>query len=321
MVKTGARINEIYKRIEKKTNLENEAEKISDKIRREIQHNLLNIVIIDWVKERLPTESEIELLTAMQYFPSDFIIPPLMNKNFPRIKNSNIESFIEVINKYYEIAERLNNKVKMGYMLIDSSQKATNTIIDFFYKKEVGGIIVDFNGKDPLNKYMQIGLLRHKLYELYTDEIPLVLYAINVNQGHEKINNEIKRASDIFLYEMGFNIIGDKHKQRPMPEEVIKKYKATKRNMGWIFNNTDYGYYKTELQREKEKYLENWKNFLIEGQTLMKVVKEEKNITYYLKGKKYAKEETINEINKMNEKIKQVKKELKQNPKIDKYLS
>ncbi|MHA1116657.1 MAG: hypothetical protein ACTSPJ_10850, partial [Candidatus Heimdallarchaeaceae archaeon] len=108
---------------------------------------------------------------------------------------------------------------------------------------------------------------------------------------------------------------------RPMPEEVIKKYKATKRNMGWIFNNTDYGYYKTELQREKEKYLENWKNFLIEGQTLMKVVKEEKNITYYLKGKKYAKEETINEINKMNEKIKQVKKELKQNPKIDKYLS
>ncbi|MHA1873306.1 MAG: hypothetical protein ACTSVB_04250 [Candidatus Heimdallarchaeaceae archaeon] len=57
IVKTGARINEIYKRIEKKTNLENEAEKISDKIRREIQHNLLNIVIIDWVKERLPTES------------------------------------------------------------------------------------------------------------------------------------------------------------------------------------------------------------------------------------------------------------------------
>ena len=170
----------------------------------------------------------------------------------------------------------------------------------------VEGLFIDFDGKDPLNKYTAIGVLKHQLYNLYGDENPLVLYAVNTHLGRDIVNERIRRASDIFLFEMGFNILGDRHKQRVMPKDVIEKMKARwgNRKFEWIFNDNDYAYHQIQVNQNKEKFYFNWRNFLRESNTLSNVVHEEGGIIKHLESKKYVKMETINNISGLKEKLK-----------------
>jgi hypothetical protein len=131
------------------------------------------------------------------------------------------------------------------------------------------------------------------LKENFGTERP-ILYAINANRGVRKSADDknVKPSKDIFLFELGFDLIGENHVPRIWPRFADRKAKATipYSDQGmWLFDRNDYGYHFTKKQDKSDREVKyNWPAFFEEAIALEQVAQKDGTVIDYVRSKKYA---------------------------------
>ena len=225
---------------------------------------------------------------------SDCFIAPLLSKRAKIVEKGQEEKIIDLERVYFEHAQtHKNGKSLFGYLPVRTSLEGMESFVKFFSKQEVDGVVIDFSGCTPTGVAIHLSALARAIKVEFGDERPL-LYAINAHRGMKKSTDDasVKPSKDIFLYELGFDLIGENHVVRFWPKTADASMKAVLPKPDpefWVFNRIDYGYHLMRDKKDKkEEVKHNWHEFIAEGTELKKTVESENKISEYLKLKKYA---------------------------------
>ena len=335
-------LNEIYKTFNEKRLKEYlMGEKDESKINQELERYKARInpteVIMTFVsydEEKFPNEKGINFFMDITYEFSDATPLPLLPRLFKKDKRDfpvKIEEYKNFMKMCIDSINRFNNKPIIGIIpeIIPSTYIAD--LVNFYYSNDITSFIYDFNGKVS-------SIMKTKLREMMIalKDVDLLeksfLYSINANNGKMIKDVPIVRARDILTFGFGFNALGDQHIRRAFPPDIAKKIRERmkKNPMHRLFNNRDYGYYKTSnLSILEDIYPKNetfipFDNFKIhndkarrsqvlfnderlgkEAIKYQEIVKEEPDkTTDYFKTKKYVREKDIKDLVKFRDQIK-----------------
>jgi hypothetical protein len=108
-----------------------------------------------------------------------------------------------------------------------------------------GYLVYDFNGKMSMGMKTKVRELMIALKNLDILE-KAFLYSTNVNNGKMRKDAPIIEAKDVLTFGFGFDALGDQHVRRALPPDVAGAIREKQGSMLIrLFNNEDYGYYKT----------------------------------------------------------------------------
>lgn len=143
---------------------------------------------------------------------------------------------------------RLNNKSILGIIpaMIPVSQDV-HDLVKFYYDNNITSFVIDYAGRTPkvAKTTMRELIISLKEFNLIEDSF---LYAINMTSGNMMQNAPVVKAVDLLSFGYGFDALGDNHIRRTYPPAVIERMKRLAKDQGStfrLFNNADYGYYKS----------------------------------------------------------------------------
>jgi hypothetical protein len=333
-------LNEVFntfdlKRLNNCLTSDDNASKFNTELKRKINKTSpseVNLCFIMYEDLKLPDENGINFLMNVSYGHSDATPLPLLPKFF---KGDNIDPFERMDNyknfmqKCIDSINRLNNKPILGIIPEGVPFLFVQDIVEFYYRNDITSFVYDFSGK--------VNADNTKLREFYValNQNDLMdnsfLYSANVNNGKMLKSAPVVVAKDIMTYGYGFDALGDQHVKQPLPKEVANAIKL--KNKGTfsfrLFNNNDYGYYKsselsvlgeiypigkTEIPFEtfktnnakskKAQFLFNSERLGIEALKYQELVKENENTADYFKTKNYVEEKTIKTLEDFRDDIK-----------------
>jgi hypothetical protein len=180
---------------------------------------------------------------------SDATPLPLLSSFFDETKdfNNQFEQYINFMGECIESINRLNTKPIIGVIPYDIPSMFVSSLMDFYYSNDITSFVYDFKGRVYAGNEGKLRELMIYLKELEISE-KTFLYSANVNSGKMLKGAPVIRATDMLIYNFGFDAIGDNHIRRRFPPNVIEKMKE---RMGpgqksiRLLNSENYGYYKT----------------------------------------------------------------------------
>jgi len=294
------------------------------------------ICFISYDGMKYPDEKGIDFLMNTAYEFSDATPLPLIPKlrkmfeNDKRNFNAKLEDYKNFMKKCIDSINRFNTKPILGVIPEVILSAYVVDLVEFYYENNITSFVYDFKGKVSTGmktklREMMIALKDIKLLE------KSFLYSINANNGKMIKDAPIVRARDILTFGFGFNALGDQHIRRAFPPDIAKRIgeRMKKNPMHRLFNNKDYGYYKTSNlsileniypKNETSIPFENFKIYndkarrsqvLFNNERLgketikyQKIVKEESNkTTDYFKTKEYIREKDIKDLTNFRDQI------------------
>jgi len=267
----------------------------------------INYLVPNWNSTTFPSSKILGPVTIAQSSPiySDIYSPPLLSKILKKDPKFSHEKIISYEAEYFDVlTTQKNGKGKFGYLPIKSSLAGFEDYLTFFSKNDMDGIIVDFNGCTPNGVSIHLSALFHTLEEKY-DKRP-ILYAINAHKGVKKSIEDptVRPAKDIYLFEYGFDIVGENHVPRffPTTDKTEKKTMEKIEPKYWFFDHMDYGYHlkKTGVFIDEKK--NNWREFFIESKIISETLSSDHEVLPYLKTKKFVDEKSLKIMSKLKKK-------------------
>ncbi|MDY6986047.1 MAG: hypothetical protein SVE93_06575 [Candidatus Thermoplasmatota archaeon] len=122
-------------------------------------------------------------------------------------------------------------------------------LVNFYYENDITSFVYDFKGEVS-------GGMRTKIREMMIafKKLDLLeksfLYAIDASTGKMIKEAPVVEARDILTFGFGFDALGDQHVRKAYPPDVarmirIRERMKTQKPLIRLFNDKDYGYYKT----------------------------------------------------------------------------
>jgi hypothetical protein len=256
--KDESKINKELDRYKEKTNSKKEA----------------TICFVSYEEKKFPNERGIDFLMDIAHEFSDATPLPLLPLLFRDDKRDfpiKINEYRDFMKKCIESINKLNNKPILGVIPEITPSTYISDLIAFYYDNDITSFVYDFNGKVPSGMKTKLRRMMIALKDVDLLEKSF-LYSANANNGKMIKNAPIIRARDILTFGYGFNALGDQHIRRRFPPDIAKMLKERMRKekpMIRLFNDRDYGYYKTsdvsilEKMYPTEKTLIPFENFKI----------------------------------------------------------
>ncbi len=231
----------------KKNETENIFKNLSTKTRKTLS-NEVNMCFILYESPNLPTEEKhVNFLMNISYTFSDATPLPLLSSFFDETKEfkAQFEQYMEFMKKCIESINRLNNKPIIGIIPFDIPSMFVPILMDFYYSYNITSFVYDFKGRVYVGNEGKLRELMISLNDLDISD-KTFLYSTNVNPGKMLKGAPIIRATDVLIYNFGFDVIGDNHIRKKFPPDLVQKMKErTGPKSIRLFNSQNYGYYKT----------------------------------------------------------------------------
>ncbi|OPY26817.1 MAG: hypothetical protein A4E28_02290 [Methanocella sp. PtaU1.Bin125] len=199
---------------------------------------------------RYPSEKGINFLMNLSYEYSDATPLPLLPKLF-KDKAGDFEQqlheYLGFMQQCIDSVNRLNNKSILGVIPAMIPSSHVQDVVKFYYDNDITSFVIDYMGRTPkiAKTSMREFVISLKEYDLIEKSF---LYAINVTSGNMMQEAPAVKAVDLLSYGYGFDALGDNHIRRTYPPAVAERMRQMAQDLGTtfrLFNNADYGYYKT----------------------------------------------------------------------------
>lgn len=217
----------------------------------------VNICFIQLEDVHLPENNEIDFITNISYVYSDITPLPLVQSLFKGDDGlTDLEIFMEFMQKCIDSINRLNNKPILGIIPGAVPSPLIGFLIDFYHENDITSFAFDFQGRIHKNFEVQIRAMMTKILELDISNESF-LYSCNTQRGKVTKGSTIIKGNDIAVYNYGFDVMGDSHVKSRLPPDVAKSMNERAGNDLNIrlFNSEDYGHYKfSDLDTIKEMY-------------------------------------------------------------------
>lgn len=211
----------------------------------------VTLTFIVYDSPQYPSERGVNFLMNLCYEYSDAIPLPLLPKLF-KDKTSDFEQqlreYLGFMKQCIDSVNRLNNKSILGVIpAIIPSSSYVKDIVEFYYDNDITSFIIDYAGRTPkiAKTTMREFIIALKEFDLLEKSF---LYAINVTSGNMMQDAPVVKAVDLLSFGYGFDTLGDNHIRRTYPPAVAERMRRAAQERGTVFrlfNNGDYGYYKT----------------------------------------------------------------------------
>ena len=241
-------LNEVYSRVttDLLDEIDNYAEKQTAFIRR-LQQGVgkihfrgeVNLFIFTFDGAgRPPTDQQIDylanLVTGSPY--NDAVIPPILLGVSGEEYAAYLRKFLERLRSYTDADTIMGSIPHIAHIELDP-------ILQTYIDNGVRLFALDLEGKDPLEMYPNVNAVYRAMRSIereLTGEECCYLHGINMKRPRGIEKKQVTPAKDILVYEMGFGSFGSSHiKQKFNPNMPPPK------NMAWVLNRSDYGYYVT----------------------------------------------------------------------------
>lgn len=307
-------VNELYVKVDPEwiTKLKEmgDTRTITNEITRHARGDV-NLLVTDWNSVDAPSDKGLGHLVDVSFATSDCFVAPLLSKRAKIVEKGQEDKIIDLQRTFFEHTQtHKNGKGRFAYLPIRTSLEGMEAFAKFFYKQEVDGVVIDFNGCTPTGVAIHLSALARAMKVEFKSDRPL-LYAINAHKGMKKsaVDSTVKPSKDIFLYELGFDLIGENHVVRFWPKNVDAGMKAVLPKPDpeyWTFSKSDYGYHLTKDKKDKKAEVKhNWLEFITEGSELKKALETEHKLSDHLKQKKYADPRDIKRVASISQKWKE----------------
>lgn len=208
-----------------------------------IKETTATICILDFKEIRVPTNDEIEFLTAIAYCNSDISVIPTVS-HFSDSKSSPIsyEDYKKYLVQVIDSIEQLNHKPIMGIIPKISSVNAPD-LLNFYHDKGINSFAIDLDGSNPVSASTRI----FKILKILNKEKLLETSYIHAHNTGMRVNkiSETVPAKDILGFGVGIDSIGEKRKEFKPNKAFIEYIKLNPLNKFRLFNKEDYYYWKT----------------------------------------------------------------------------
>jgi hypothetical protein len=267
----------------------------------------INLIVFQWNEDTYPEEKELELLLELQFKPPYILSPPIPKRIQSSLKKDDHNDFINYLNNFFEKSESFEKKFIFGYYPIKTAKAVSEVLVRYYYYKGVNGFFVDFDGSTPLSTSSFIIRFLNAVKREFGNLDDVIIYGINASPGrtrHPDYEN-IKPVKDIFVFELGFNFLGETHKQKPLPEDIREKLKD-KEGHHWLFEREGYGFREVIDPKisKKEEITYNWKEYLLETKHLYDLMAEGTQLVEYTSKKKYVLKKDLDTIMRVVRKVK-----------------
>jgi len=266
----------------------------------------VNFVLFYWDEEKYPEDDEIKLLLELQFQPSFVLSPPIPKRIQSSLKKEQYDEFLDFLNRFFETVESFEKKHIFGYYPIKTAKVITETLIRYYYYKGISGFFVDFDGSAPLSTSSFVIRFLNAVKKEFGDLDDVIIYGLNASPGRTRHPNyaDIKPAKDIFIFEMGFDFLGEMHKQKPLPEDIREKLKD--KGHHWLFDREGYGFKEVidPKMPKKKEVIYNWREYLLESKNLHNLMSEGVQLVEYTSKKKYVLQKDIETVKKITKKVK-----------------
>lgn len=259
-----------------------------------------NLVLFGWKDKEYPKKEEIEFMLELQLKPSFVLSPPTILNVQSGLKRENYGDFSTFLSDFFEVTQSFEEKPVFGYYPLKTARDVTDELVELYYNRGVNGFIVDFDGSSPANVSSFIVRFLRTVKKVFGDIEGVTNYAINASPGrtrHPDYNN-IRPTKDIFVFEMGFDFLGEIHKQKPLPKDLIEKIKKQKPKF-WLFDKDSYGFTESTNGDKKKEVIHNWKEYIEESRRLDNLLVEGENILNYVENKRYVIDRDIDAVRKV----------------------
>jgi len=251
-------LNETYKtfneeRLKEYITGEKDESKINgelDRYKRKTNPEEAIICFVSYEEQKFPDERGVDFLMDLAHEFSDATPLPLLPRLFKEDKRDftiKMEGYTDFTKKCIESINKLNNRPILGIIPEIIPSTYIPDLINFYYDNNIISFVYDFNGK--VSSGMRTKLRRMMIALKDVDLLEKsFLYSINVNNGKMIKNASVVRARDILTLGFGFNALGDQHVRRRFPPDVarmLRERMKKEKPMIRLFNDKDYGYYKT----------------------------------------------------------------------------
>jgi len=250
-------VNEFYKRFSLDENLKknsvfnvlNSPEKLSELnykfnslMKKTDTDKEINLCFIEYDDITYPEKKPLEFILDTAYEYSDITPLPIISNIGKRIDSEEkFEKYKKFLEESLEIIDTLNHKPIMG--IVPPVQFYIKEIVELYAKKGIDAFVFDFDGKTPLSMHQTIRSFMRSLKE---EDLLENSFIHSINTNHGRFNKEVNvvGAKDILSFGLGFDSMGERHKQLKRPKEFFEKLKNREDNKLRLFNKEDYGYYK-----------------------------------------------------------------------------
>lgn len=249
--------NEIYKKIDSDSiarlqNDSNEHDRFSRvmlNLSEKNQPSDLNVCLVKFSSKKtpFPSKTEIEFLTDVAHSFSDITPIPMIDK---KIEISNFSKYLDCLRSCYNTIEELNNKPIMG-TLPNLPAILYPKLLEFYIERQISAFCFDFSGGTPHHLKLR-PVMRYLKTNGLLDKT--LIYGINAKPGKALKNTNIIPSKDFIAYGFGLDILGENHVGLKLPREALEKMKKAigeqQANKKRIFIKSNYGYYKTSIEKE-----------------------------------------------------------------------
>ncbi|AFC99393.1 hypothetical protein Mtc_0630 [Methanocella conradii HZ254] len=263
-------LNEIYTSFNEKTLLEyldgkrsylKQNKRIKNMIGKTREDEVV-LTFVSYTGYNYPIRKGIDFLTNISYLNSDATVLPLLPyifKNDNRDFRDKLTDYTKFMRECIDSINRLNNKAIIGVIPAAIPPPLISELIEFYYDNNIKSFVFDFMGNKPNVVDLQV---REMMACLNGPEYQLLgksfFYAINANSGKLLHDFPVVEAKEYLAFGYGFDALGDNHFIKRIPKnvsELIRLVNRGKDPIRRLFNNVDYGYYKTsELNILKNVY-------------------------------------------------------------------
>lgn len=224
--------------------------------------NEVVLTFVSYTGFNYPIKKGIDFLTNISYLNSDATVLPLLPyifKNDNREFKDKLDDYTKFMKECIDSINRLNNKAIIGVIPAATPPPFISDLIKFYYDNNIKSFVFDFMGNKPSVVDLQV---REMMACLNGPEYQLLgksfFYAINANSGKLLHDTPVVEAKEYLAFGYGFDALGDNHFMKLLPKNVrtlMKLANLGKDPIRRLFNNVDYGYYKTnEFNKLKNVY-------------------------------------------------------------------
>lgn len=217
-----------------------------------------NIIFPAYDSQTEFNDDNLFLLVDTVYSTSDFVTIPLMPSLVDAIRKDEgkgtdskfFQMYKNNIKRYIKAVRQIDGKPIIG-TLPAISWNFTKEIVDLYLDKGIRGFCFDFLGRTITAERQLSDVVTPLMRKVFQRDLQedIFLYAMNAHKGRSTGN--FTPARDFLGLGFGFDILGDKHIQRTMTEEVAEKLNSGKDTF-FLFNKNDYIYNSYEYEKLQE---------------------------------------------------------------------
>jgi len=183
-----------------------------------------------------PNPSEAEYLANLS------AAPFVDATSLPAVIPTDVDSFLAYAKSFLDAMESANGVAVLGY-LPTFARRDLLKVIDFYIKRDIKDLIIEFNGHHAGILYPTVRLAASRLQAASGKNF--LIHGLNVGPGAFRRKVDAGPARDFLALVSGVDSMGPKHIRRKMPPEVWERLAAESGKARRLFARRDYGYYQS----------------------------------------------------------------------------